>query len=157
MATLYITSQHLSYNWKLVPFACLPPVFLFPPFYLSIMWSMDTFFCYRNPSTRYTVVVVHSLSRVWLFCIPMHCRVLRPWDSPGKNTGVGCHFLLQRIFMTQGSNLCLLCLLHWQAGFFFFFFTWEALSQQLTCIILSQSSLVSRSQQETKGVLELGS
>ena len=43
-------------------------------------------------------------------------------------------------------------------GFFvFFFFTWEALSQQLTCIILSQSSLVSRSQQETKGVLELGS
>ena len=25
-------------------------------------------------------------------------------DSPGKNTGVGCHFLLQRIFLTQGSN-----------------------------------------------------
>ena len=29
---------------------------------------------------------------------------LRPWDSPGKNTGVGCHFLLQGIFLTQGSN-----------------------------------------------------
>ena len=29
----------------------------------------------------------------------------------------GCHALLQGIFMTQGSNLCLLCLLHWQAGF----------------------------------------
>ena len=27
-----------------------------------------------------------------------------PWDSPGKNTGVGCHFLLQRIFPTQGLN-----------------------------------------------------
>ena len=27
-----------------------------------------------------------------------------PWDSPGKNTGVGCHFLLQGIFLTQGSN-----------------------------------------------------
>ena len=26
-------------------------------------------------------------------------------DSPGKNTGVGCHFLLQGIFPTQGSNL----------------------------------------------------
>ena len=26
------------------------------------------------------------------------------WDSPGKNTGVGCHFLLQGIFPTQGSN-----------------------------------------------------
>ena len=28
-------------------------------------------------------------------------RPLCPWDSPGKNTGVGCHFLLQRIFPTQ--------------------------------------------------------
>ena len=39
-------------------------------------------------------------------------RILCPWDLPGKNTGVGCHFLLQRIFPTQGSNLCLLQLLH---------------------------------------------
>ena len=31
--------------------------------------------------------------------------LLRPWDFPGKSTGVGCHFLLQRIFPTQGSNL----------------------------------------------------
>ena len=35
-----------------------------------------------------------------------------PWDSPGKNAGVGCHFLLQGIFPTQGLNLCLLHLLH---------------------------------------------
>ena len=31
-------------------------------------------------------------------------RLLHPWDSPGKNTGVGCHFLLQGIFPTEGSN-----------------------------------------------------
>ena len=37
-------------------------------------------------------------------------------NSPGKNTGVGCHALLQGIFLTQGLNLSLLCLLHWQAG-----------------------------------------
>ena len=37
-------------------------------------------------------------------------------DSPGNNTGVGCHALLQEIFPTQGLNLCFLCLLHWQAG-----------------------------------------
>ena len=46
---------------------------------------------------------VKSLSCVWLFATlwtATHC----PWDSPGKNTGVGCHFLLQRIFLTQGSN-----------------------------------------------------
>ena len=42
-------------------------------------------------------------------------RLLCPWDSPGKNTGVGCHFLLQGIFPTQGSNLCLLRILNWQA------------------------------------------
>ena len=35
-------------------------------------------------------------------------RILCSWDSPGKNTGVGCHALLQGIFLTQGSNLCLL-------------------------------------------------
>ena len=35
-------------------------------------------------------------------------RLLCPWDSPGKNTGVGCHFLLQQIFLTQGLNLGLL-------------------------------------------------
>ena len=37
-------------------------------------------------------------------------------DSPAKNTGVGCHTLLQGIFPTQGLNVCLLCLLRWQAG-----------------------------------------
>ena len=36
-------------------------------------------------------------------------------DSP-VNTGVGCHALLQGIFSTQGLNLRLLCLLHWQQG-----------------------------------------
>ncbi|XP_055408682.1 coactosin-like protein isoform X1 [Bubalus kerabau] len=40
-------------------------------------------------------------------------RLLRPWDSPGKNIGVGCRFLLQRTFLTQGSNLYLL---HWQVN-----------------------------------------
>ena len=37
-----------------------------------------------------------------------HTRLLCPWDFPGKNTGVGC--LLQGIFPTQGSNLCLMSL-----------------------------------------------
>ena len=39
---------------------------------------------------------------------PEPARLLCPWDSPGKNTGVGCHFFLQGIFPTQGSNLSLL-------------------------------------------------
>ena len=36
-------------------------------------------------------------------------------DSPGENTGVGCHALLQEILLIHGSNLRLLCLLLWQA------------------------------------------
>ena len=44
-------------------------------------------------------------------------RLLRPWDSPGKSTEVGCHALLQGIFLTQGLTPHLLCLLH-VAGFF---------------------------------------
>ena len=38
------------------------------------------------------------------------------WDILGKNTGVSCHFLLQGSFRTQGLNLRLLWLLHWQAA-----------------------------------------
>ena len=34
-------------------------------------------------------------------------RLLCPWDFPGQKTAVGCHFLLQGNFPTQGSNPCL--------------------------------------------------
>ena len=39
---------------------------------------------------------------------PWPPRSLCLWDSPGKNTGGGCHSLLQGILLTQGSNMCLL-------------------------------------------------
>ena len=51
-------------------------------------------------------------------CDPMDCSPPGSsvhGDSPGKNTGVGCHALLQGIVPTKGSNLHL-CLLRWQAG-----------------------------------------
>ena len=41
-------------------------------------------------------------------------RLLCLWDSPGKNTRVGCHALLQGIFPPLGLNSCLLHLLCWQ-------------------------------------------
>ena len=47
------------------------------------------------------------LSRARLFVTPwiVGCtKLLRPWDFQGKSTGVGCHFLLQGIFPTQGPN-----------------------------------------------------
>ena len=61
-------------------------------------------------------------------CDPMDCspaRLLCPWNFPGKNTGGGCHFLLQGIFPTQGSeprSLVSPAL----AGRFFHCATWEA-------------------------------
>ena len=46
-----------------------------------------------------TLLQPHELQPTRLFC---------SWNFPGKNTGVGYHFLLQGIFLTQESNLCLL-------------------------------------------------
>ena len=79
-------------------------------------WIMKVLFftpCHACRHACYVASVVSDslhpsgLWRAWLLC---------PRDSLGMNTGVGCHALLQGIFLTQGSNPCLLCLLHWKAG-----------------------------------------
>ena len=61
----------------------------------------------------------HCAQLCMTLCDFMDCspatRHLCPWDFPGKNTGVDCRFLLWGILPTQGSNPCLLYLLHWQA------------------------------------------
>ena len=53
-----------------------------------------------------TACVLSHFNHVRLFG-PKPARLLYPWDSPGKNTGLGCHVLLQGVFPTQGSNPCL--------------------------------------------------
>jgi len=57
-----------------------------------------------------------SLSHVRLFVTPWTAahQALLSMEFTGKNTRVGCQFLLQGIFPTQGWNLNLLCLLYWQ-------------------------------------------
>ena len=62
--------------------------------------------CLLRCSVMSNSLLPHGLQPVRLLC---------PWNFPGKNTGGGCHFLLQGIFPTQGSYPRLLCLLHWQA------------------------------------------
>ena len=52
----------------------------------------------------------NSFATSWVVAHQAPC----PWDFPGKNAGLGCHFLLQSIFPTQRLNSCLLWLLHWQ-------------------------------------------
>ena len=48
-------------------------------------------------------VCANLLQSCPIFCDPMDCspRLLYPRDSPGKNTGIGCHALLQGIFLTR--------------------------------------------------------
>ena len=58
-------------------------------------------------------VYVQQCQVLGCFCLFSHSVVSDslwpcPWDSPGRNIKVGCHFLLQGIFPTQGLNLCLL-------------------------------------------------
>ena len=55
------------------------------------------------------MIVKLLVSQSYLTCDPMDCSLLHcPWNSPGKNTRVGCHSLLQGIFWIQGLNLGLL-------------------------------------------------
>ena len=70
-------------------------------------WVISTYMC----------VCTKSLQLCLTLCDPM-----------GKDTGVGCHVLLQGIFLTQGRSPHLLCLLHWDVGFFTSSATWEGSS-----------------------------
>ena len=59
---------------------------------------------------------VNASAQALQFCLSLYepmepPGLLHPWDSPGKNTGVGCSAFLQGIFLTQGLNLHLLGLL----------------------------------------------
>ena len=75
-------------------------------------------------------------------------RLLCPWNSPGKNTGVGCHFLLQvgchfllqGLLPSQGSNQYLLYLLLWQADSLPLG-EWEALPSYVVVQMLSHARL----------------
>ena len=58
-----------------------------------------------NPYSR---KVLSCFSHVQLFVMLWSIALwICPWGSPGKNTGVACHFLLQEIFLIQGLNPCL--------------------------------------------------
>ena len=87
---------------------------------MQALWVL----CRLSIRYRWKVVGVFGLLQICCCCLvavvsdplrlhgPYPTRLLCSWDCPGKKTGVSCHFLLQGIFLTQGSNLPLL---HWQA------------------------------------------
>ena len=57
-------------------------------------WYMGVCVCMSHS------VLSNSFVTPWTVALQPLCA----WDSPGKNTGVGCHALLQRILLTQGSS-----------------------------------------------------
>ena len=71
-------------------------------------WCWKTWMCVCVCTCARACICVHRhrhmFSCVWLFATPWTARLLCAWNFPSKNTGVCCHFLLQRIFLTQGSN-----------------------------------------------------
>ena len=71
-----------------------------PPCSLSTGPGVET-------SVQIGIPLLLSPSRVQLFATLWTVRLVCPWDCPGKNTGEGCHFLLQGIFPDQESNLLL--------------------------------------------------
>ena len=77
---------------------------------LSILVSLVGVYAQQWDYWVIVKVKVKLLSRVRLFATPqtVACRLLRPWDFPGKSAGVDCHFLLQGTFLTQELNPSLL-------------------------------------------------
>ena len=86
--------------------------------------NTESYLCHHKPTQQivrcFQQVRAQLLRSCPTLCDPVDCmqpaRLFCPWVSPGKSTRVGCHALLQGIFLIQGSNPHLLCLLHWQAG-----------------------------------------
>ena len=86
--------------------------------------------CWYTKSLSYIVICWYTKSLNWRLSL-IHCcccqvasvvsdsvrphglqptRLLRPWDSPGKNTGAGCHFLLQCMKVESESEVTQSCL-----------------------------------------------
>ena len=102
--------------WDVLPWDNFPCGF--PSFYKQIASKILSMEVLRADSNNYVWVCMHAKSLQWCstLCYPMDHRL--PGSSvhgilPSKNTRVGCHALLQGLFLTQGLNPSPLCLLHW--------------------------------------------
>ena len=75
--------------------------------------------CQTEITTVFTRLCACSVAHLCqTLCSPVAPKILSLWNFSGKNTEMGCHFLLQGIFPTQELNPGLLHLLHWLSGFF---------------------------------------
>ena len=114
--------------WALMPFLLCPSAVSAYGLKLSLLHPEATefFLCVSRPPPSSPLSCPSSCCSLSLACAhsvvsdslqphgPYPTRLLCPWNFPGKNIGVGCHFLLQKVFPTQGKNPRLLQRHHWQ-------------------------------------------
>ena len=93
-------------------------------------------------------MIISLLNRIQFFVAPWTTatRILCPWDFPGKNIGVGCHFLLQGIFLTQQIEPSCLASSAFAGRVFTTSTIWEALiillcDQKSHCNVIAMMSL----------------
>ena len=95
---------HLVYNFFLIiNYQCFSITFNSYQFFMVLCVCVCVCVCTHACSVVSNSLQPHGLQPTRLLC---------PWNLPGKKTGVGCHFLCQGIFLTQGSNMHLLYILH---------------------------------------------
>ena len=74
---------------------------------MHLWWPPSGSWTTEGQDSQFATDYACVLSHVWLFATPWTARIFCTWNFPGKNTGMGFHFLLQGIFPTQGLNLSL--------------------------------------------------
>ena len=102
--------QQMLAIWSLVPLPFLKPAWTSGSSQFTYCWSL----AWRILSIT-LLVCAAAAAKLLQLCLtrrphrwqPM--RLSRPWDSPGKNTGVGCHFLLQCMKVKSESEDTQLC------------------------------------------------
>ena len=131
--------SHTEYNGELlcsssnIPYSFHHLVRLRSQVMHSFIHCTSQSFLQRNRTNQmlvYVCIHTHTHTHMYICCclVTQSCPTLVtawtvarhavcPWDFPGRNTGVGCHFLLQGIFLTQGLNFHLL---HFGRILFFF-------------------------------------
>ena len=123
---VYVALWLMREFWGLAAWFKLPNLLIIWP-WTHFLTSLNIIFFIHNIGNNNNNVHMHvkSLQSYLTLCYPRDHSLPSscPWDSPGKNTGMGCHALLV-IFPAQGSNPCLLC--PWAGGFFTTSVTWEA-------------------------------
>ena len=114
---LWLSGEHWGIFFFMLTFTSFLKTYFFSVSYVQLSLTFTLIEClyflivlsfqHIYTHTHIHIEVLSHISRVQLFAtLELYpTRLLCPWDSPGRDTGVGCHVLRQRIFPAQGQNL----------------------------------------------------